>query len=503
MFKYIISLFFIIFIIKTKSCLTDSDCGNSPYIQCKTKSSIVDGVGNVDYFHYKNNLEIDKENQRLLFTIKYDDEEIEQRIISIPLTGLKDNKKDVICHATLYPMGHNKIKGLINYVPKSKSMVIATVKTGITLNSGGNEKDTFYLPKLLTVNNTYSSVGFSGEKFVFSEDENTQYSCVYGGGVYKSEFGNPKSIESKERLFFGNDLYGGCAAIRLGEKTSTILTHPKQKKQILQQEGQNQKLEKQQEHEPQEKEKQELELEQNEIEHLQVQQPKPLPKQQLLYILYVKNKKREIYHNSIHIGNLSNIQPGGETLIKNLPVLYKDEENGISHFEYSEIENLLIYSNSLGIFKVDLSIKRNSKKPIPKLIYKFNVTPSFKYYNGYIYLSTNEKIIRISIKNNKPETLFTFNSDKNNNNKNNKKTSKALYQAGHCICAPGFSNNGTNQCNYCEKSTHIISKDKNTLRCIPLKLDSNPMVCFHSQDCPLSKTCVLNKFSKYGQCLNK
>ncbi|KAN0035032.1 hypothetical protein ACTFIV_001572 [Dictyostelium citrinum] len=455
MYKYII-LFIFFLIILINSCSIDSDCGNSPYTQCKTKSSIVDGIGTVDYFHYKNNIEIDRENQRLLFTMKYDDEEIEQRIISIPLTGMKNSNKDVICIATLYPMGHNKIKGLINYIPKSKSMVIATVKTGITLNSGGFEKDTFYLPKLLTANNTYSPVGFSGEKFVFSEDENTQYSCVYGGGVYKSDFGNPKSYESKERLFFGNDLNGGCAGIRLGEKSVKSVNNKQQH-------------------------------------------------QQKLYILYVKNKKHETYHNSIHIGDLSCVQPGGETLIRNLPLLYSDEANGIGHFEYSEIEDLLFYSNGLGIFKTDLSVRKKNKIPIPKLIYKSNSAFSFKYYKGFIYLSTNDKIIRISTINyKKSETLFTFNGSLNKNTNSNKKQSKAISTMGHCVCAPGFTNNGTtDKCNYCDKSTHVISKDKNTIRCIPLKFDSNPIVCFHSQDCSIGKTCVLNKFSKYGQCLNK
>ncbi|KAN0031100.1 hypothetical protein ACTA71_004072 [Dictyostelium dimigraforme] len=463
MFKFILLILLIFFIILINCCKIDSDCGNSPYTQCKIKSSIVEGIGNVDYFHYKNNIEIDKENQRLLFTMKYDDEEIEQRIISIPITGMKDPKKDVICHATLYPMGHNKIKGLINYIPKSKSMVIATVKTGITFNSGGFEKDTFYLPKLLTVNNTYSSVGFSGEKFVFSEDENTQYSCVYGGGVYKSDFGNPKSFESKERLFFGNDLYGGCAALRLCEK------------QLIKSGNNNNNNNNNNKH-------------------------------QLLYILYVKNKKHEIYHNSIHIGNLSNIQPGGETLIKNLPLLYSDEENGIGHFEYSEMDDQLYYSNGIGIFKVDLSNKKknNNKFPISRLIYKSNSAFSFKYYKDYIYLSTNDKIIRIStINNKKSETLFTFNGNSNNNSNKIKKQSKAIISLGHCICAPGFTNNGTGKCNFCDKSTHVISKDKNTIRCIPMKIDSNPIICFHSQECSSDKTCVFNKFSKYGQCLNK
>ncbi|EAL73228.1 hypothetical protein DDB_G0267550 [Dictyostelium discoideum AX4] len=453
MFKILIllNLFFIILI---NSCKIDSDCGNSPFTQCKIKSSIVDGIGNVDYFHYKNNLEIDKENQRVLFTIKYDDEEIEQRIVSIPITGVRDPKKDVISLATLYPMGNNKIKGLINYIPKSKSMVIATVKTGVTLHSNGLEKDTFYLPKLLTINNTYSSFGFSGEKFVFNEEETIQYSCVYGGGVYKSDFGDPKSFESKERLFFGNDLNGGCAAIKLGEKQSI-------------KNNKNNKSNK---------------------------------SNQLIYILYVKYKLQETYHKSIHIGNLSNIQAGGETLVKNLPILYSDEVNGIGHFEYSEIDEQLFYSNGKGIFNVDLSVKKRNRIPVPKLIYKSNSVFSFKYFKNFIYLSTNDKIIRISTLNNYKsnyKTLITFNSDK--------KQSKAISTIiGHCVCAPGFTNNGTtDKCNYCDKSTHIISDNKNTKRCIPLKLDSNPIVCFHSQECSFGKTCVFNKFSKYGQCLNK
>ncbi|KAM9972315.1 hypothetical protein ACTFIW_007374 [Dictyostelium discoideum] len=460
MFKILIflNLFFIILI---NSCKIDSDCGNSPFTQCKIKSSIVDGIGNVDYFHYKNNLDIDIENQRVLFTIKYDDEEIEQRIVSIPITGVKNPKKDVISHATLYPMGNNKIKGLINYIPKSKSMVIATVKTGVTLHSNGFEKDTCYLPKLLTINNTYSSFGFSGEKFVFNEEETIQYSCVYGGGVYKSDFGDPKSFESKERLFFGNDLNGGCAALKLGEKQSTINKNIKNSKN-------------------------------NKSYH------------QLIYILYVKYKLQETYHKSIHIGNLSNIQAGGETLVKNLPILYADEVNGIGHFEYSEIDEQLFYSNGKGIFNVDLSVKKRNKIPLPKLIYKSDSVFSFKYFKKFIYLSTNDKIIRISTilnsknnNNNNFETLITFNSDK--------KQTKAITTIGHCVCAPGFTNNGsiTDKCNYCDKSTHIISNNKNTIRCIPLKLDSNPIVCFHSQECSFGKTCVFNKFSKYGQCLNK
>ncbi|KAM9984375.1 hypothetical protein ACTFIZ_004078 [Dictyostelium cf. discoideum] len=444
-----LNLFFIILI---NSCKIDSDCGNAPFTQCKIKSSIVDGVGKVDYFHYENNLDIDEENQRILFTMKYEDEEIEQRIISIPITGIKDPNKDVISLATLYPMGNNKIKGLINYIPKSKSMVIATVKTGVTLHSGGFEKDTFYLPKLLTANNTYSSFGFSGENFVFNEEETIQYSCVYGGGVYKSDFGDPKSFESKERLFFGNDLNGGCASLKLGKKKS-INNNKKQNNQLI-------------------------------------------------YILYVKNKLLEIYHNSIHIGNLSNIQAGGETLVKNLPILFSDEINGIGHFEYSEIDEQLFYSNGKGIFNVDLSVKKRNKIPLPKLIYKSNSVYSFKFYKNFIYLSANDKIIKISTKNYKEnyETIFSFNS---NNLNNNKKQSKAITTIGHCVCAPGFSNNATDKCSFCDKSTHIISKNKNNIRCIPLKLDSNPIVCFHSQECSFGKTCVFNKFSKYGQCLSK
>ncbi|KAN0034523.1 hypothetical protein ACTFIV_001043 [Dictyostelium citrinum] len=184
--KLLLSLILIIGIISyTSSCGTNGSCGNSPFTLCKNNATLLENGGQ--------RIDIDKENSRILFTIKYGDE-FEPRVVSVPLQP-SNNQNYLKSQNTLYGQTtYTKVIGLLQLVGSKSQDIVIDIERRIA----GPTSNIFFPNNTIGNELTWNQIG----NFIFKESTNVQYTCwPYPNKIFIGEIGKYNDL--------GETLYNG------------------------------------------------------------------------------------------------------------------------------------------------------------------------------------------------------------------------------------------------------------------------------------------------------
>ncbi|KAN0039609.1 hypothetical protein ACTA71_007407 [Dictyostelium dimigraforme] len=191
--KLLLSLILIIGIISyTSSCSTNGSCGNAPFTLCKNNATLLENDGQ--------RIDIDKENGRILFTIKYGDE-FEPRVVSVPIKASNNENGYLKSQNTLFGQTtYTKVIGLIQFIGSISQDIVIDIERRIA----GPTSNIFFPNNTIGNELTWNQIG----NFIFKESTNTQYTCwPYSNKIFKGEIGKYNDL--------GNTLYNGpCSEMK-------------------------------------------------------------------------------------------------------------------------------------------------------------------------------------------------------------------------------------------------------------------------------------------------
>ncbi|KAM9972087.1 hypothetical protein ACTFIW_003437 [Dictyostelium discoideum] len=172
----------------TSSCDSNGSCGNSPFTLCKNNATLLENGGQ--------RIDIDKENQRILFTIKYSDE-FEPRVVSIPIQPQvnENGNRYLKSQNTLFGQTtYTKVIGLLQLVDSNSQNIVIDIERRIA----GPTSNIFFTNNTIGNELTWNQIG----NFIFKQSTNTQYTCwPYANKIFKGEIGKYNDL--------GETLYNG------------------------------------------------------------------------------------------------------------------------------------------------------------------------------------------------------------------------------------------------------------------------------------------------------
>ncbi|KAM9986879.1 hypothetical protein ACTFIY_011293 [Dictyostelium cf. discoideum] len=185
--KLLLLLILIGIISYTSSCDSNGSCGNSPFTLCKNNATLLENGGQ--------RIDIDKENGRILFTIKYNDE-FELRVVSIPIEPqINENGYYLKSQNTLYGQTtYTKVIGLLQLVDSKSQNIVIDIERRIA----GPTSNIFFTNNTIGNELTWNQIG----NFIFKPTSNTQYTCwPYANKIFRGEIGKYNDL--------GETLYNG------------------------------------------------------------------------------------------------------------------------------------------------------------------------------------------------------------------------------------------------------------------------------------------------------